>query len=677
MQQRNLSTVDSVVTNDFEGRKKRWFLAFLLIALCALYLATLDTGLQPEELRGGDLITHQYAQVQARPSNAPGYPLYTMGGWLWFHSLKTFLRITGFPTPNPMPLLSSYSTLWALIAIWLFYLTLCQITRSPRQPTGDPWIATLVACFYGVTYFFWYYATTTEQYSSAIAQTVAIVYLYLRWCQTLEEESQANGDGILVGLALLCGLSLAHMLTVAFIIPPLVVVILWKSPHLLRRWRTIVACLLVAMLPLASYFYIYVRGAAHPEWWGQGNWQNGAAWFWSFLSTSQGREELAWGLEPGRAFWGGGFPSLMWQELSLPFLLFGFLGIAALRRHTATLLYGTLAIYLLFCWFYRFGNWYQVILPAYPLILMGIAAPIAELERRSANPLTLPNLQPPRQRRWLILLLLVAIFWRFNTSYMAANSRYRSEDRALDRAAMLLGQPLPANSALFATVDDTLAMQYIIDIWQVRDELHTVTSLEAGQILQQGKDVYATSDALETLRSELPPLAYSIRAASPDWMVLSTTAKQAPLVIEHPLPTQMNEEIQFLGYNIADGPTGLPVTPLSPSLDLTLFWQLARGHWPAGLSISVRPMINGTYLQDASKGSSPQGGEIIQQDAVAPLHGLIAQMNSAPNKPIADPYRVQLTSEQRSAVNQFQIILYRAMTDGYEQVAEIILQVKE
>ena len=54
----------------------------------ALYLFTLDDGLRPGELEGGDLITHQYAQVQGRPSNAPGYPLYTMGGWLWFHARR-------------------------------------------------------------------------------------------------------------------------------------------------------------------------------------------------------------------------------------------------------------------------------------------------------------------------------------------------------------------------------------------------------------------------------------------------------------------------------------------------------------------------------------------------------------------------------------------------------------
>lgn len=57
----------------------------LLLLAAALYFVTLDTGFALAELEGGDLITHQYAQVQARPSNAPGYPLYTMGGWLWFH----------------------------------------------------------------------------------------------------------------------------------------------------------------------------------------------------------------------------------------------------------------------------------------------------------------------------------------------------------------------------------------------------------------------------------------------------------------------------------------------------------------------------------------------------------------------------------------------------------------
>ncbi len=62
----------------FLGKDVAWWAgaALLLLALL-LYLWTLDDGLEMRELKGGDLITHQYAQVQGRFSNAPGYPLYT------------------------------------------------------------------------------------------------------------------------------------------------------------------------------------------------------------------------------------------------------------------------------------------------------------------------------------------------------------------------------------------------------------------------------------------------------------------------------------------------------------------------------------------------------------------------------------------------------------------------
>ena len=124
-----------------------WIGAVMLIAAGLLFGLTLDNGLQPGELEGGDLITHQYAQVQARPSNAPGYPLYTMGGWLWFHSIRGLWQALGLNNPNPIPILSSYSMLWALVALWLLYRILCHLTRSTRQPTGDGWLAGRLCAF--------------------------------------------------------------------------------------------------------------------------------------------------------------------------------------------------------------------------------------------------------------------------------------------------------------------------------------------------------------------------------------------------------------------------------------------------------------------------------------------------------------------------------------------------
>ena len=149
-------------------RVARWGGVILIILVALLYALTLDNGLRPGELEGGDLITHQYAQVQARPSNAPGYPIYTMGGWLWFHTIRSTLHLLGSPLPNPLPILSSYSTLWALAAIGLLYLVLLKLLPGANTRTPNWLLAWLVCAFYAVTAFFWYYATTTEQYSLSL-----------------------------------------------------------------------------------------------------------------------------------------------------------------------------------------------------------------------------------------------------------------------------------------------------------------------------------------------------------------------------------------------------------------------------------------------------------------------------------------------------------------------------
>ncbi|MBK8797318.1 MAG: hypothetical protein IPM07_13625 [Anaerolineales bacterium] len=91
------------VHRNTETRRRNLAGAILLLLALLLYAVTLDNGLQPGELLGGDLITHQYAQVQARPSNAPGYPLYTMGGWLWFHGIRTITQAVGISAPDPLP----------------------------------------------------------------------------------------------------------------------------------------------------------------------------------------------------------------------------------------------------------------------------------------------------------------------------------------------------------------------------------------------------------------------------------------------------------------------------------------------------------------------------------------------------------------------------------------------
>ena len=152
---------------------------------------------------------------------------------------------------NPIPILASYSTLWALVAIWLMYRLILEVTRGQGLPQAGSgrsvedenrrWpIAAAVTAFYGLTYFFWYYAVTTEQYTSAVAWTLAVVLLAFRW----ERERR---DGYLLALAFLMGVALAHMVTLLFIAPPLLWFVLRTEPKLVRRPRLIAGVIALAL----------------------------------------------------------------------------------------------------------------------------------------------------------------------------------------------------------------------------------------------------------------------------------------------------------------------------------------------------------------------------------------------------------------------------------------------
>ena len=125
-------------------------------------------------------------------------------------------------------------------------------------------------------------------------------------------------------MAFLSGLALAHMVTVALIVPPLLWFLLSRRTGLLRRGRLVLAAVGIALLPLRSYLFIYIRGAEFPQWRGAGSGPAPGPGSLDFVGTQQGRDELTWSLDP---LWTDGFPSLLWRELTWIVLLGGLLGI--------------------------------------------------------------------------------------------------------------------------------------------------------------------------------------------------------------------------------------------------------------------------------------------------------------------------------------------------------------
>lgn len=317
----------------------------VLLGALLLYLVTLVNGLTPGQLQGGDLITHHHAQAELRLANAPGYPLYTLLGWAWFQ----VGRLIFSSLLSPIEILSLFSTIWGLGALFVFYLLLLEVTK------GNWIVSGLCALLYATTYFFRYYGVTSEEYTTGVLQTLLMILLAYRW-------ERSRQDHYLLGIALLVGLALANLVTVLLALPALPLFILRLQPSILHQRDLLAKSALLVFLPLLSYTYVYLQGAWHPEWRGTGRWLSTGAWFLHFLSTSQGRNELTWTL--------GGIPPevprIIIKELTLPVLLLGVGGIALLGRRHGGLLYGVLIFYALFTYIDRFGNWFQVVMPAYP-----------------------------------------------------------------------------------------------------------------------------------------------------------------------------------------------------------------------------------------------------------------------------------------------------------------------
>lgn len=624
-------------------RAPLWAGIILLLAASIIYLLTLDNGLRPGELAGGDLITHQYAQVQGRPSNAPGYPLYTMGGWLWFHGWRSLLGADA----NATAILSAYSTLWALAALALLYATLVKVTRN--------WpLSLLLSAFYAVTYFFWFYAASTEQYASAVAHTLAIALVAFVWEDGVERAGGASTpttDRCLLLLAFLCGLTLAHMVTVAFIAPPLLWFVLSRQPGMLRRPRLVGAAALLFCIPLLSYAFVFIRGAQHPEWRGAGEWTSTWVWFVDFVSTSQGRSELTWSLRP---LWTSEFPALIWRELTWVGLLGGIGGLAALGRRRGVFLGATLLIYLAFSFVDRLGNWYQVIMPAYALLMISFGAALQWLWQRLAG-----ATRPQRLGRAALLAgLLLLIGLRAAWSLPAANQRDRPEDTALLPGQAILADEPAAGAAVMGVYTETLSLRYLTDIAGLRPDVTAVDSAAARtQLAADQPPLYVTNAAVPLLWQEVSADARLSSAGATLIQARSLPASEIPPEIQ-PLEDVVGDGLALAGYAVQPAGDDWP-----GRWRVRLVW---RAQTPIGndWSVSVRPTRSGELVP------LPEGG-IVQQDLPHPVHGFYPTTRWMPGEIVVDDY--VLTLPDGPSPDGWQVVVYRPLDGGFENLAVLHL----
>jgi hypothetical protein len=630
-----------------------------LVAVTLLYLVTLDNGLSPEELVGGDLITHQYAQVEGRPSNAPGYPLYTMGGWLWFRLARPLLSWL----LNPIQILSFYSTLWGLASLLVLYLILLRATHQ-QWP-----VALLLTLFYATTFFFWYYSVTTEQYTSAVFQTLLVIWLAFKW-------NDRPQDSLLFWLAFISGTMLANMVTTLFILPPLLWFIFFQRDEAsrgfllfryLKRPKFVLTMVGLALLPLLSYAYVYIRGVQHPEWRGDGNWASTWDWFVQFLTIPQGRDELVPGLT-AQGFFTAEFPSLMWQELSWLVFLGGLLGLAFLGRRRAIFLYGTLLIYLFFSWGYRFGNWFQVIIPAYPIFIIGFATGLARVMdwvrvRRSAvggQPLAILTATA------IILLLAGLLIYRFTVSLPEANQHNRSDDTGLNPGWAILADQPDSPALITGTFEERVALQYLHTVWGAAPGIYPANELNpATATIQADRSIYvsrqAATGAPETVEAE----GVYPQAAGEQLIALWPQPRDALPSAARRLDLNFGDTLNLLGWEQIETGYPLPEGVNRANWQIVLYWQ-ALVPVADDYTVSVRPVVEGQLIV--------VDGENMIQDH-QPVWGVYPTSRWTPWEIVRDAYALSLPDSVTP--DGVQIVVYKTTETGFENLDEATLQIND
>ena len=180
-----------------------------------------------------------------------GYPLYLILGWLWSHLL---------PIGDAAYRVNLLSAVFAACAIGLFYLLVLRVLRVACHGSSQPLlrgVAALATLTVTVSRTFWSQALQAEVYALNSLFVVGLLLLLLRW-------SESRSPRALRLAALMYGLSLTHHSTMILFLPGCVLFV-WLTDRLVfRSARSLLALLLLVVVPLVLYLYIPWRAPTTP-----------------------------------------------------------------------------------------------------------------------------------------------------------------------------------------------------------------------------------------------------------------------------------------------------------------------------------------------------------------------------------------------------------------------------
>ena len=533
--------------------------AAFVIALLALYTATLSPGLLP-----ADAGEYQVVGATLGVAHPPGYALYTLLSWLvtrWLFFMPP-ARAVNFES--------------ALLAA----LTLALVARAIRRLTGSHLAGYGAALALGFSTTFWAQAVTANIRMPA-AFAIALAF------ERLVAYRKALTPRALGWVALALGLGVSHHGSLVFMGAVLGLYALWLKPAMLRRagiWPWVLGA-----LPFVAWLYFPLRADLQPA-----------------LATPTGflDQVLARGFRGDILFFATLkdlpdrwriFGNILTFEFTWPLLVWAALGVVAVfwrDRSIGTVVSAAFALHAFIAMTYRAPQTVEYLLPAFVLLAVYWGFALAELIRglsRLAQRLPAAAWPARLASPGLAALLLGLQFSATWPSYLALANDFSTRAYAASTLSSA-----PHGALLLASWNWSTPLWYLQRIEHVRPDV------EVRYVYPQGASL--AQNWADEIRAALPqgPVVvtsfyapeYSVLPArflpcGPAWLVQASPLMQPPAGLTG---AKAFGAWNFLGYH-------LETSSANTAIELTAAWQTSGAPQDIAFFVHLRDANGEIYGQ--------------------------------------------------------------------------------
>jgi len=559
-------------------RKTNLFIPILLGAGgLALYLRTMAPSVATIF---DDSLEFQLACPTLRITHPPGYPLYTLLGWL-------FSRFPGVDPAWGVNLLSAVAGAGTLVA--LYFLARLY---SPRAA----FLAPLYLAFSPV---FWSQATIAEVYTLHALLTALALYFILK---ATEDKS------LLPWAAFVVGLGLAHHRTSVFLLLPLALALL-GSPR-----RSAPPSALAFLAPLAFYLYIPLRGMTVSSL--DGTYRNTLEGFIQWVTVSSYgvflRENplarptpLSWHLK-------------LWLSQFGPIgIALGLIGLARLGNRRGIIWWLAFAAFTLFGLIYRVPDPEVFFIPSFLLFSVAISVGVEFFLGLKWFPVRL-------------LLLAIASL----QPLLAGASHFHELDRSRKLEVYALGASMVSSAkgegaVVVGLLGESTLMRYFQEIYHLNPTASVIAADPEEERLRVVKEALGEGRPVYLTRS-LPGLPDHYRLWAQGSLIRVWDSPPPEIAPERPVGVEVVDGLRLEGYEVLvlpEPPRRWPVPPIPPRILVNLYWRPLKP-LTDDLKVSVR-------FHDSE-------GRMLAQNDKVPVHFAYPTTKWKPGELVVDAYEFNL-----------------------------------